>query len=101
MINTREILKQAEWDKELYQKLLQIELKSINEFKVMVTPANNKFNEMILKALSCFFIFLLTSCTKDPLPTQCTCIYEDGTKQPCETLSPPIPFAPPVDMICL
>jgi len=46
------------------------------------------------------FILALTCCTKDPHATPCTCIYEDGSKRPCETVSPPIPYSPPIDMIC-
>jgi len=57
--------------------------------------------KMIWMGIVLFIIMILcVSCTKDPLPTECTCIYQDGTEKPCNTLSPQIPFTTPIDMIC-
>jgi hypothetical protein len=43
-------------------------------------------------------VLSLASCSKDK--TSCTCLHEDGTQRPCETVSPEIPYSPQIDMIC-
>ena len=89
-------------------KKILLEMRVIDRFipffldVVLFQDRNYRYiGKMIWGGIVLFLIILLfPSCTKDPLPTPCTCIYEDGTKQPCETVSPPIPFTPPIDMIC-
>jgi hypothetical protein len=50
---------------------------------------------VLLSLFSAIFFF---SCSKEP--TKCICLQQDGSQINCDTLNAPVPYLPPIDIVC-